>query len=67
MKLEDGIMVEGVVDLAFKNDGAWTVIDYKTDFEMKGRMEEYINQVRLYGLAISKATGDKARGILLRI
>jgi ATP-dependent exoDNAse (exonuclease V) beta subunit len=70
MKLDNGIMIEGIVDLAFKDhqtDTVWTVVDYKTDFEVSGRLEEYRRQVSLYGLAISRATGQAAQGILLRI
>jgi len=70
MKLEGGVIVEGIVDLAFKEaeqDNVWTVVDYKTDFELAGRVDEYVHQVRLYGLAISKATGERAEGVLLRV
>ncbi|MGI9066718.1 MAG: PD-(D/E)XK nuclease family protein, partial [Pyrinomonadaceae bacterium] len=70
LKLDDGVMVEGMIDLAFQEqtpDSAWTVIDYKTDFEVKGRLEEYQNQVSLYALAISRATGRQTRPVLLRI
>jgi ATP-dependent exoDNAse (exonuclease V) beta subunit len=70
LKLENGVMVEGVVDLAFQEtapDGPWTVIDYKTDFEVKGKLDEYRNQVSLYALAISRATGLETRPVLLRV
>jgi ATP-dependent exoDNAse (exonuclease V) beta subunit len=63
-------MVEGVIDLAFQEqrpDSPWTVIDYKTDFEVKGRLEEYQHQVSLYALAISRATGRETRPVLLRL
>ena len=45
----------------------WVVIDYKTDFEVKGRLEEYQNQVSLYALAISRATGLETQAVLLRL
>jgi len=70
LELEDGVMVEGVIDLAFQEqrpDSPWTVIDFKTDFEVKGRLEEYQNQVLLYALAISRATGLETRPVLLRL
>ncbi len=70
LKLDDGAMVEGVIDLAFQEqrpDSPWTVIDYKTDFEVRGRLEEYQNQVSLYALAISRATGLETRPVLLRL
>jgi ATP-dependent exoDNAse (exonuclease V) beta subunit len=59
-----------VVDLAFRDEDegiVWTVIDYKTDFEIAGKLSEYRHQVGLYALAISRASGQKARAVLLRI
>jgi ATP-dependent helicase/nuclease subunit A len=69
MQLEDGTLVEGKVDLAFRDDATagWTVVDFKTDFEIAGKLEEYRNQVRLYTEAISRATTLEASGILLRL
>lgn len=70
LKLDEGVIVEGVIDLAFQEqrpDSPWTVIDYKTDFEVKGRLEEYQRQVSLYALAISRATGRETRPVLFRL
>lgn len=62
--------MEGVVDLAFQEEttsGPWIVIDYKTDFEVKGRLEEYQKQVALYAMGIARATGLETRPVLLRL
>jgi ATP-dependent exoDNAse (exonuclease V) beta subunit len=70
VKLDGECVVEGIVDLAFREQesgGRWTVVDYKTDFEIAGRLEEYQRQVGIYSLAISRATGQDARAVLLRI
>jgi ATP-dependent helicase/nuclease subunit A len=70
MQLEDGLLVEGKVDLAFLDEaepGTWTVVDFKTDFEIEGRLEEYREQVALYALAISRATKLGVKGVLLRM
>ena len=69
MLLDDGTVVEGKVDLAFVNESnnGWTVVDFKTDFEILGKLEEYRNQVGIYAQAISRATGSQARGVLLRL
>jgi ATP-dependent exoDNAse (exonuclease V) beta subunit len=67
LKLADGVMIEGAVDLAFQENGSWTVVEYKTDFEIEGLLEEHKNQVSLYALGISRATGLDARPVLLRI
>jgi ATP-dependent exoDNAse (exonuclease V) beta subunit len=66
--LPDGLLVEGIVDLAFEENGSWTVVDYKTDREMaSGGPEEYRRQVALYASAIAAATGQPATGVLVRV
>jgi len=62
-----GDLVEGVVDLAFREEGGWTVVDFKTDAEIAGRMARYETQVLLYVEAIRAATGEGARGVLLTV
>jgi ATP-dependent exoDNAse (exonuclease V) beta subunit len=56
-----------VIDAAFLEDGGWTVVDFKTDVELGGRLEEYRRQVALYVDAVARATGVAARGVLLRV
>jgi ATP-dependent exoDNAse (exonuclease V) beta subunit len=63
----DGELIEGLVDAAFLEDGAWTVVDFKTDVEVAGRLEEYRRQVGLYVAAVEGATRLPARGVLLRV
>jgi ATP-dependent exoDNAse (exonuclease V) beta subunit len=65
MRLDDGTVVDGVVDLAFCRDGSWTVVDFKTDRELGDRAGRYQAQVRLYVCAIAAATGQPASGVLL--
>ena len=70
LKLKDDVLIEGVVDLAYQDpnrENLWVVVDYKTDYEIRGRLEEYKKQVWLYALAISRATGMKTQPVLLRI
>jgi ATP-dependent exoDNAse (exonuclease V) beta subunit len=68
LTLDDGTLVEGVVDLAFEEDGEWIVVDYKTDREIATAGEDrYRRQVALYASAIARATGARASGVLLRI
>ena len=64
---EDGMLVEGIVDLAFQEDGVWTVVDFKTDHELAGSLPAYKRQVALYAEAISCATGVKAHSVLMRL
>jgi ATP-dependent helicase/nuclease subunit A len=66
--LEDGTTVEGIVDLAFEEDGRWQVVDYKTDRDLAARGEEhYRRQVAMYTAAVRKATGQTAAGVLVRV
>jgi ATP-dependent exoDNAse (exonuclease V) beta subunit len=69
LRLEDGSLVEGVVDLAFHDDtpdfAGWTVMDFKTDREFAVASARYIAQVRVYSEAVGAATGSPARGIVL--
>ena len=66
---QDGVTVEGVVDLAFPERIAraerWVVVDFKTDADIAGRLEEYRLQLLLYLRAISESTGVPARGVLM--
>ncbi len=66
--LEDGVTVEGIVDLAFPERGGgarWVVADFKTDADIAPRLEEYRMQLALYLNAVSRSTGVPARGVLL--
>jgi len=63
---EDGL-TEGVVDLAFREGEVWTVVDFKTDRELAESLPLYRRQVSLYAAAIAAATGQPARGVLLRV
>jgi ATP-dependent exoDNAse (exonuclease V) beta subunit len=61
-------LVEGVVDLAFREDGAWVVVDYKTDIDIaRAGMARYEAQIAAYARAIARATGEPAQAVLLRV
>jgi hypothetical protein len=66
MLLEDQVLVEGVVDLAFHeempNFTGWTV-DFKTDRELAEASDRYIRQVQLYTRAVSESTSLPTRGV----
>jgi ATP-dependent exoDNAse (exonuclease V) beta subunit len=70
LRREDGTLLEGVVDLAFREKAAdfeWTVVDFKTDRELELHRAEYTAQLALYAEAIGRATDSSANGILLVI
>ena len=60
-------IIDGQIDLAYEADGAWVVVDFKTDVEMASAEEAYRQQVAVYVEAVAKATGRPATGVLLRI
>ena len=60
-------MLEGVVDLAFVEKGAWVVVDFKTDADLARAEEQYERQLQWYAYALAKLTGMKARGVLLGV
>ena len=65
--LPDGRLLEGVADAAFFDEGAWTVVDFKTDADLALGLDTYRRQVALYAWAIARATGRPARGVLLKV
>ena len=60
-------LIEGVVDLAFQEGGSWIVVDFKTDREMEQGLEIYRQQVRLYAEMVSRATGQPATAVLMKL
>jgi ATP-dependent exoDNAse (exonuclease V) beta subunit len=67
IRLEDGTVLESVVDLAFLEDGVWYVVDFKTDAELGPLVASYRRQVALYARGITNATGMPARGVIMRV
>ena len=67
MPQPDGILAEGIVDLAFREGNEWLVVDFKTDRQLEGALDVYRRQVQLYAQMVSAATGVPARGLLLRL
>lgn len=68
--LDDGTLVEGVVDLAFREvDGGarWTVVDFKTDVELGRLRDKYDAQLTLYARALEQATGERASPVILSV
>ena len=56
-----------MVDLAFRERGEWTVVDFKTDVELSDALDIYRTQVGLYVTAVAAATGEPARGVLMSV
>lgn len=52
----DTIFLQGAMDCLLENDGALTVIDYKTDRVAEGRLlaDHYHRQIQIYGTAAER-------------
>ncbi|HEX6463465.1 MAG TPA: PD-(D/E)XK nuclease family protein, partial [Vicinamibacterales bacterium] len=64
---KDGTLIEGVLDLAFDENGATIVVDFKTDHELALGEVRYRAQLRQYLGAVSRVTGRPASGVLFRV
>lgn len=64
-----GRLLEGVIDLAFVEDGAWIVVDCKTDAAVGAEVEEraliYRPQLYLYALALEQLTSRPVKELVL--
>jgi ATP-dependent exoDNAse (exonuclease V) beta subunit len=64
--LDDGMLAEGVIDLAYPSDTGWVIVDFKTD-EIVDAKGSYAAQLRRYVDAVKRATGQEACGVLLQV
>jgi ATP-dependent helicase/nuclease subunit A len=62
---DDGTLVEGTVDLAFDDGEGFVVVDFKTDRPDPDRRQRYERQVAWYAASLARATGRRARGVLM--
>ena len=63
----NGLLIEGVVDLAFEQAEGWTVVDFKTDEDFRGNELAYQRQVGMYASAIQAANGARVSALLMRV
>ena len=64
---EEEVLLQGIADLVFLEDGKLTVVDYKTDSLEKEEdfIEKYASQVMTYKRALSLCTGYEVGKTLL--
>ncbi len=63
---EEKVLLQGVLDACFLEDGGWTIVDYKTDRIRPGENAEqaaarHIGQLRLYAVALEALTGQSVK------
>lgn len=62
------ILVSGIIDLIFRENDRWCLVDFKTDRipgDAKPHVDFYSDQLRLYGQAWKKLTGKQVSELLL--
>jgi len=57
------MVLQGVIDCYFEEDGELVLLDYKTDFveDLDAVIENYRIQIDLYAMALEKLTGKKVK------
>jgi ATP-dependent exoDNAse (exonuclease V) beta subunit len=60
-KQDDGTFLNAVIDLAFLEEGAWVVVDYKTDQDPQRELEAYQKQIHYYVGLLETFTGLKVK------
>jgi len=64
--LDDGTSAEGVIDLCYRTDAGWVVLDYKSDREV-GAKQSHAAQLEIYAKAVGQATGLAVETVVLFI
>jgi ATP-dependent exoDNAse (exonuclease V) beta subunit len=64
LRLEDGRVVEGVIDLVYTDGRSWTLVDFKTG---PADQERYRRQLGLYAAALRQFTGQEVNAVLVEI
>ena len=67
LRVEGGRLMEGIIDLAFVEDGSWVIVDFKTDADISAVRDQYKRQLQWYAGALRRLTGLPARAYLLGI
>ncbi len=63
---EETVLLQGVLDACFLEDGEWVIVDYKTDRVRTGESadqaaQRHAQQLRLYALALEALTGRRVK------
>ena len=61
---DDMVLIQGIIDAWFIEDGQAVIVDYKTDFvpdDGESLVKKYKTQLDYYGLALEQMTGLKVK------
>jgi ATP-dependent exoDNAse (exonuclease V) beta subunit len=64
---DSGGLVEGVIDLAFAENGKWILVDFKTEEELRSSEAAYRRQLGLYAVAVASACQSPVSPFLLHL
>lgn len=67
VRLPDGVLLEGAVDLAFRESDRWFVVDFKTDAAVESLADRYRAQILWYCSALERLTGRGCSGIIVSV
>ena len=67
LKLEDQKVLEGIIDLAFLENGTWQIVDFKTDADIAQNQTHYKRQLHWYALALARLNQTPVEAHLLSI
>ena len=57
----------GIIDLLYKKNGKWRIVDYKTNYESEQLDYKYAEQLNAYKTAFKDITGEDAEAIIYHI
>jgi ATP-dependent exoDNAse (exonuclease V) beta subunit len=66
-KDESGALIEGVIDLVFEDGKRSTIVDFKSDEELRLGAEKYKRQIGIYAAAVGACTGKPVSSVLMRV
>jgi len=67
LRMSDGLLVEGIADLVFRESDEWIVVDFKTDQELAAELPAYRRQISIYASTVGKAKNTHTSAFLLRV
>ncbi len=66
---EDKVLIQGMIDCYFEEEGQWVLVDYKSDYLWEGnrreKLETYKPQLTLYREALESITGKKVKETII--
>ena len=67
IKTDETMVVQGIIDALFVEDGQYVIVDYKTDSvdDIKELEKEYGNQLLVYKKAVEQITGDSVKEMII--